>query len=105
MGAARAGLAARRPEPEIEKRALLVDGALAGYVQFYEEPDPTNRHADVDIFLGPDHIGRGLGTEAMRAIVRELTDRAVTTASRSGPRPTTGARSAATRRPASGAWA
>ncbi len=61
-------------EPEIEKRVVLVDGVLAGYVQFYEEPDPTNRHADVDIFLGPDHMGRGLGTETMRAIVRELTE-------------------------------
>ena len=74
MAPARAGLAARR-RARIEKRALLVDGALAGYVQFYEEPDPTNRYADVDIFPGPDHIGRGLGTEAMHAIVRELTER------------------------------
>ena len=61
-------------EPEIEKRVLLVDGEIAGYLQFFEEPDPRNRYADVDIFLGPAHIGRGLGSEALRTIIRELTE-------------------------------
>ena len=59
-------------EPDLCKLALVVDGEVAGYVQFWEEHDPTGRHADVDIFLGPDAQDRGLGTEAMRAIVRHL---------------------------------
>jgi aminoglycoside 6'-N-acetyltransferase len=59
-------------EQDLSKLALLVDGEVAGYVQFWEEPDPSGRHADVDIFLGPDAQDRGLGTEAMRTIVRHL---------------------------------
>jgi aminoglycoside 6'-N-acetyltransferase len=62
------------PEEHLTKLVVLVDGELAGYVQFYEEPDPSYRYADVDIFLGPEHLGRGLGTEVMRAVVRRLTE-------------------------------
>lgn len=54
--------------------AVVVDGAVAGMVQVYEEPDPEARHADVDVFLDPDHHGRGLGTDAMRTLVRHLVD-------------------------------
>jgi aminoglycoside 6'-N-acetyltransferase len=59
-------------EPSLEKLAIVVDGELAGYIQFEEELDETFRHADVDIFLSPQSQGRGLGTEAMRMIVRHL---------------------------------
>jgi aminoglycoside 6'-N-acetyltransferase len=52
--------------------SVVADGELVGYVQFWEEPDPTGRHADVDIFLGPDSQDRGLGTEVMRMVVRHL---------------------------------
>jgi aminoglycoside 6'-N-acetyltransferase len=52
--------------------AVVVDGEVAGYVQFWEEPDPTGKHADVDIFLGPSSQDRGLGTEVMRMVVRHL---------------------------------
>jgi aminoglycoside 6'-N-acetyltransferase len=62
------------PEPPLEKRAIVVDGELAGYIQFEEELDDDFRHADVDIFLGPASQDRGLGTEAMRAIVRHLVE-------------------------------
>ena len=61
-------------EPDLQVFAILVDGEPAGAIQFWEEPDPGGRFADVDIFLGPDHQGRGLGTEAMRLIVRHLVD-------------------------------
>ncbi|MGH2745644.1 MAG: GNAT family N-acetyltransferase [Thermoleophilaceae bacterium] len=59
-------------EPNLCMLALLVDGEVAGYVQFFEEPDQTARHADVDIFLGPAAQNRGLGTEIMRTVVRHL---------------------------------
>jgi aminoglycoside 6'-N-acetyltransferase len=59
-------------EPGLEVLAILVEGEPAGAIQFWEEADPDSRFADVDIFLGPDHQGRGLGTEAMRLIVRHL---------------------------------
>jgi aminoglycoside 6'-N-acetyltransferase len=60
------------PEADLTRLALVVDGEVSGYVQFWEEPDPSGRHADVDIFLGPGAQGRGLGTEAMRTVVRHL---------------------------------
>jgi aminoglycoside 6'-N-acetyltransferase len=60
------------PEPDIERFAILVAGEPVGAIQFWEEPDQGGRHADVDIFLGPDHQGRGLGTAAMHEIVRHL---------------------------------
>jgi len=62
------------PEPTLTKLTILVDGEPAGYIQFWEEPDPDYRHADVDIFLGPAHQGRGLGTEAMKLVARQLVE-------------------------------
>jgi aminoglycoside 6'-N-acetyltransferase len=62
----------KRTEEPVEQLTLLVDGEIAGYIQFAEEADPDARHADVDIFLGPDQPGRGLGTEAMRMVTRHL---------------------------------
>ena len=54
--------------------ALLVEGEPAGALQYWEESDPDSRYADVDILIGPDHQDRGLGTEAMRLIVRHLVE-------------------------------
>jgi aminoglycoside 6'-N-acetyltransferase len=59
-------------EADLRKLVVLVDGEVAGYIQYWEEKDPSYRHADVDIFLGPDWQDRGLGTVAMRAVVRHL---------------------------------
>jgi aminoglycoside 6'-N-acetyltransferase len=59
-------------DPNDRVFALLVGGEPAGAVQYWEDPDPGSRHADVDILIGPDHQDRGLGTEAMRLIVRHL---------------------------------
>jgi RimJ/RimL family protein N-acetyltransferase len=60
--------------PDLQAFTVVVDGEVAGYLQFSEEPDPDSRYADVDIFLGPEHQGRGLGSEAMRTMVRHLID-------------------------------
>jgi aminoglycoside 6'-N-acetyltransferase len=63
------------PEPDDPgdaRFAVVVDGRVIGLVQYAEEQDPEARHADVDLFLDPAHHGRGLGTDAMRAIVRHL---------------------------------
>ena len=61
-------------EPDLHSLTIVVEGEVAGYIQFSEEPDPSARHADVDIFLGPTYQDRGLGSEAMRAVVRYLMD-------------------------------
>ncbi len=54
--------------------AVLIDGEVAGMIQYYEEPDPEARHADVDVFLDPARHGRGYGTDAMRTIVQHLVE-------------------------------
>ena len=59
-------------EPESTRLVIEVDGAVAGLVQFYEEPTPRYRHAAVDLFLDPVLHGRGIGTEALRILVEHL---------------------------------
>jgi aminoglycoside 6'-N-acetyltransferase len=61
-------------EPELTRFAVLVDGDVAGMVQYYEEPDPDGRYADVDVFLHPDHHGHGIGTDTLATLIRHLTD-------------------------------
>jgi aminoglycoside 6'-N-acetyltransferase len=61
-------------EPEARRLTILVDGAIAGLIQFTEELEPKYRHAQIDLFLDPALHGRGFGTEAVRRVVRHLTD-------------------------------
>lgn len=66
-------------EPEVSKwwgtpddfgdmLAIVVDGEVAGAIQYEEENEPDYRHASIDIFLGSRHHGRGLGTDAVRTL-------------------------------------
>ena len=61
-------------EPESTRLTIEVEGAVAGMVQFSEELEPKYRHAAIDLFLDPSLHGRGLGTEAVRRMVRQLID-------------------------------
>jgi aminoglycoside 6'-N-acetyltransferase len=61
-------------EPEATRMTIEVDGAIAGLIQFSEELEPKYRHAGVDLFLDPALHGRGLGSEAVRRVVRHLID-------------------------------
>jgi aminoglycoside 6'-N-acetyltransferase len=61
-------------EPETTRLTIEVDGAVAGLVQFAEELEPKYRHAGIDLFLDPALHGRGLGTQAVRRVVRHLFD-------------------------------
>jgi aminoglycoside 6'-N-acetyltransferase len=61
-------------DSESTRWTIEVDGAVAGMIQFSEEPEPKYRHASVDVFLDPALHGRGLGTEAVRRVVRHLID-------------------------------
>jgi aminoglycoside 6'-N-acetyltransferase len=54
--------------------AIEVDGAFAGSIQASEEADPDYRHAGIDIFLSSRFTDRGLGTDALRTLVRYLID-------------------------------
>ena len=51
-----------------------VDGQLAGWLGFDEEPEPDYRHASLDIALAPAHQNRGLGPAALRTAIRWLTE-------------------------------
>ncbi len=48
------------------------DDAVVGSIQYVEEPAPDYRHASIDVFLHPDWHGKGLGTDAVRTLVRHL---------------------------------
>ena len=52
--------------------AIEVDGELAGSIQATEENDPDYHHAGIDIFMSAPFQGRGLGTDAVRAVARWL---------------------------------
>src|SRR2546423_3325837 len=49
--------------------AIEVDGALAGWLGFDEENDPDYRYASLDITLAPGYQDKGLGPEALRAVI------------------------------------
>jgi len=59
-------------EPESTRLTIEVDGKVAGMIQFYEESEPSYRHASIDLFLDPALHGRGLGTEAVQKLVEKL---------------------------------
>jgi RimJ/RimL family protein N-acetyltransferase len=61
-------------EPEATRLTIEVDGKVAGLIQFAEELEPKYRHASIDLFLDPAFHGRGIGTEAVRQVVRHLID-------------------------------
>lgn len=61
-------------EPESHRLTIEVDGVVAGLIQFLEEQAPKYRHATIDLFLDPVLHGRGLGTDAVRQMVRHLVE-------------------------------
>ena len=62
------------PDSTSQRFAVLERGSddVVGLVQYWEETDPQYRHAGVDIILHPRVHGRGLGSDAVRTMVRHL---------------------------------
>jgi len=52
--------------------AIVIEGAVAGAIEYHEENEPDYRHAGIDIFLDAAHQGRGFGGDAIRALARAL---------------------------------
>jgi aminoglycoside 6'-N-acetyltransferase len=61
-------------ESESTRMTIEVDGAIAGLIQYFEEKEPKYRYAGIDLFLDPALHGRGIGSEAVRRVVRLLID-------------------------------
>jgi aminoglycoside 6'-N-acetyltransferase len=62
-------------DPDSTRFTVVVDGAIAGMIQYAEELEPKYRHAGIDIFLDPAVHGRGIGSEAVRRVVALLLER------------------------------
>jgi aminoglycoside 6'-N-acetyltransferase len=64
--------------PEDEVVFALEDagdpGRVIGAIQYTEQPEPDYRHASIDLFLGTAWQGRGLGGEAIGAVVSHLVE-------------------------------
>ena len=54
--------------------SIVMDGAVVGCIQYSEETDPDYRSAAVDIFVSAAVHGRGVGSDAMRALIAWLID-------------------------------
>lgn len=50
------------------------DGAIAGFVQYYEIEDPQYRHAGIDILVADGFRNRGVGPAAIRLLTDWLFD-------------------------------
>ena len=61
-------------DPDTFRFAVLLDGEIVGYAQWWQDTSPLYRHAGVDLFLDPAVHGRGLGTETLRVVCIHLID-------------------------------
>lgn len=62
------------PEPDTHSSTIMVDGQVAGFLQWYAEGGEEFLRAGLDLFLDPVLHGRGLGTEAVRLMCAHLVD-------------------------------
>ncbi|NLV56406.1 MAG: GNAT family N-acetyltransferase [Acidimicrobiales bacterium] len=53
---------------------ILYDGQIAGWIQWQAEDEADYRAASMDIYVDPALHGRGLGSDALRAMARHLFD-------------------------------
>ncbi|MHB8234812.1 MAG: GNAT family N-acetyltransferase [Solirubrobacteraceae bacterium] len=60
---------------DAKRFAIVLDGQVAGLIEYREELAPRYRHATIDLFLDPDVHGHGHGTEAVRRMVAYLISR------------------------------
>jgi aminoglycoside 6'-N-acetyltransferase len=61
-------------EPEVTRFTIVVDGEVAGLIQYGEESEPDYRHAWIDLFVASRLHGHGIGTDAVRTLMRHLID-------------------------------
>jgi aminoglycoside 6'-N-acetyltransferase len=64
----------RLDESDAVSFVIVLDGVVVGCVQYSEETDPDYFSAAVDIFVSAAVHGRGVGSDAMRALIAWLID-------------------------------
>jgi aminoglycoside 6'-N-acetyltransferase len=62
----------QRPQEAEVGFAIEVAGETAGYIQYLPEMNPDYLFASLDVFVSARFRGRGVGTEAMRTLMRYL---------------------------------
>jgi aminoglycoside 6'-N-acetyltransferase len=53
---------------------IELDSRVVGWIQWQAEEEPDYRHASMDIYVDPAVHGRGVGTDAVRTLARQLID-------------------------------
>lgn len=61
-------------DPAVTPFAIEHGGELIGVIMATEELDPHYRHAMIDVTVDAGHVGMGLGTDALRTLIRYLID-------------------------------
>jgi len=55
-----------------EGRVIEVDGQVAGWIQWEEEPWPEYPSVALDLFVGPAHFGTGVAQAALREVIERF---------------------------------
>ena len=61
-------------EDGIHPLVVLEGATVVGWIQWSAEEEPDYRFASIDIYLAPTVHGRGVGTDAIRTLIRHLID-------------------------------
>lgn len=59
-------------EQDLVAYVIVLEDRLVGWIQWSAEEEPDYRHANMDIYVDPAVHGRGVGTDAVRALARHL---------------------------------
>jgi aminoglycoside 6'-N-acetyltransferase len=62
----------RLTEGDVVTLVVELDGTVVGCIQYNEDTDPDYRSAAIDIFISSAVHGRGVGPDAMRALIAWL---------------------------------
>ena len=62
------------PDADVVPWVIEHEGRVVGYIQDWEETDPSYRHAGIDLFLTTAAQGQGLGPDAIRTLAAHLID-------------------------------